>query len=65
MLNITNNNVKLAISKIGGPTKASNLLEVSNGVVHYWIREHRVPNIDLARKLAEISGMKLEELRPV
>lgn len=65
MLNISNNNVRLAVSKIGGPTKASNLLGVSNGVVHYWMREHRVPNIDLAKKLAEISGMKLEQVRPI
>jgi DNA-binding transcriptional regulator YdaS (Cro superfamily) len=65
MLIITNNDVKLAVSKAGGATKTSNLLGVSNGVVHVWIRERRVPNIDLARKLAEISGMKLEQVRPV
>ena len=60
-----NNNVKIAVAKLGGPTKASNLLGVSNGAVHAWTRNGTVPNIDQARKLAQLAGMKVEEVRPV
>ena len=59
------NPVKQAIHNIGGPTKASNLLGVSNATIHSWLNNGRVPNIDLAKKLATISGMKVEELRPM
>lgn len=60
-----NNNVKIAVAKLGGPTKASNLLGVSNGTVHAWIRNGTVSNIDHARNLARQAGMKVEEVRPV
>lgn len=59
------NNVKIAVNKLGGPTKASNLLGVSNGAVHAWMRNGTVSNIDHARNLSKLSGMKLEEVRPV
>lgn len=59
------NHVKIAVNKIGGPTKASNLLGVSNVSIHAWIKAYRVSNIDHARKLAKLAGMKLEEVRPV
>lgn len=66
MFNINEKNqVRLAVNKVGGVTKASNLLNLSNGAVHAWIRKRRVSNIDYARKLAELSGIKLEMLRPV
>lgn len=57
------NHVHKAISKVGGPTKASNHLGVSNGCVHKWIKAHRISNIDQARKLSELSGIELEKLR--
>ena len=57
--------VKKAVERVGGPTKTSNLLNVSNGAVHSWIKANRVFNIDHARKLAEVAGMKVEDLRPV
>jgi DNA-binding transcriptional regulator YiaG len=59
------NLVRLAINRAGGPTKISNLINVSNGTVHNWIKNQRVPNIDHARKLAEIAKMKIEQVRPV
>lgn len=59
------NPVRQAIYQIGGPTVVSNLLSISNGAVHAWIRNHRIRNINFARKIAELSGFKLEELRPV
>ncbi len=59
------NKVKLSINKIGGPTRASNQLGVSNGTIHSWIKAERIPNIDHAKKLAQLSDMNVEELRPV
>ena len=59
------NAVKQAIHNIGGPTKASNALGVSNATIHSWLNSGRVPNIDLAKALAVLSEMKVEELRPM
>ena len=59
------NPVKQAIHNVGGPTKASNALGVSNASIHSWINSGNVPNIDLAKKLATLSGMKVEDLRPM
>lgn len=59
------NPVKQAIHNIGGPTKASNLLGVSNATIHSWLNNGRVPNINLAKSLATLSGMKVEDLRPM
>ena len=59
------NAVTQAIHAIGGPTKASNALGVSNTSIHSWINNGTVPNIDLAKKLATLSGMKVEDLRPM
>jgi len=58
------NAVKKAVKIIGGVTKASNLLGVSNGAVHSWVKRGRVTNIDYAKKLAELSGLKVEQVRP-
>ena len=59
------NSVRLAVSRIGGVTKASNLLGVSNGAVHKWLKAERVPNIDKAKQLAQLSGIALEKVRSV
>jgi DNA-binding transcriptional regulator YdaS (Cro superfamily) len=61
---ITTNPIRSAIDRVGGPTKASNLLNVSNGAIHAWIKARRVTNIDLAKKLATLAGMDLQTLRP-
>lgn len=58
------NAVKVAVDRVGGPTKASVLLGVSNWTIHSWIRLQRISNIDHAKKLANMSGFKTEELRP-
>ena len=58
------NAVKIAVNRIGGVTKASNLLGVSNGAVHSWVKKRRVTNIDYASKLAELAKMRVEEIRP-
>ena len=59
------NAVTQAIHAVGGPTKASNALGVSNASIHSWINNGTVPNIDLAKQLATLSGMKVEDLRPM
>lgn len=59
------NFVRRAIMTIGGVTKTSNILGVSNGAVHSWIKRRKVVNIDYAKKLSELSKIPLEKLRPV
>ena len=61
---IQQNHVRIAVNRIGGPTKVSNLVGVSNGAVHAWIKARRIANIDFARKVAELAGMQVEEVRP-
>jgi len=62
---IQENFVGIAVAKVGGPTMTSNLLSVSNGAVHKWIKAQRVPNIHKAKQLAELSRISVEKLRPV
>lgn len=62
---IQENYVQRAVAKAGGPTMVSNLLSVSNGAIHKWINSQRIPNLDKAKKLAELSKVALEKLRPV
>ncbi len=58
------NNVKIAVQRVGGPTKVANLIGVSGTAVQAWIRKRVVKDIDKAKKLAELAGMKLQEIRP-
>ncbi len=65
-MNSTNNNyVRQAVDTIGGATITSNLLGVSNGCIHNWIKQGRVTNVYLARKLADLAGLPVEKVRPV
>ena len=57
------NHVRTAVDRVGGPTKASNLLGVSNNTINSWINNRYIPNIDYARRLADLSEMKVQELR--
>ena len=59
------NQVRRAIRKIGGPTKAACLLNVSGSCIHRWIANGYIPNIDHARKLATESGVSSDLLRRV
>lgn len=59
------NFVKNAILRIGGVTTTSNILGVSNGAVHSWIKNQRVTNITYAKRLSELSKIPLEKIRPV
>ena len=57
------NQVQIAIDRVGGPTKAAHELQVSNTTIHAWIREKRVPDINQAKKLEELSGISHTLLR--
>ncbi|GLT21347.1 hypothetical protein GCM10007933_07990 [Zoogloea oryzae] len=61
---IIRNPVRDAVERVGGPTKASNLLNVSNGTIHAWIKARRVADIDLAKRLAQFAKMDVQEIRP-
>jgi hypothetical protein len=63
MNNIEENDVKIAVDRAGGATRVSNLLMVSNNTVHTWIKRENIPNIDLAMKLAGLSGLRYSLLR--
>lgn len=59
------NKVSRAIQIVGGPTKAACLLNVSGSCIHRWIANDYIPNIDYARKLADVSGVPADQLRRV
>lgn len=59
------NQVRRAIRKIGGPTRAACLLNVSGSCIHRWIANNYIPNIDHAKKLASESGIPADQLRRV
>ena len=61
---LAENKVRIAVDRVGGPTKASALLGVSNWTVHSWMKTGRISNIDHAKALAKESGMAVTALRP-
>ncbi|WP_149137296.1 helix-turn-helix domain-containing protein [Cupriavidus campinensis] len=63
MFNRTQNTVRLAVDRIGGPTKASHATGVSNATIFNWINRQRVPDIDKARLLAKLANIEVNELR--
>ncbi|MDP2805375.1 MAG: hypothetical protein Q8O24_05480 [Gallionellaceae bacterium] len=63
MFCLPENPVRKAIALAGGPTFVSNQLSLSNGAIHAWIRKGRIASLDYARKVAEMSGVAVEQLR--
>jgi predicted site-specific integrase-resolvase len=63
MLYITEDHVRTAIDRVGGPTKAANLASVSNATIHNWLKAGRIPNIDKARVVAKAADMDVQLLR--
>ncbi|AJW45545.1 hypothetical protein TK49_13055 [Ralstonia mannitolilytica] len=57
------NHVRVAVDRVGGVTKASNLIGIANNTIHTWIKNRRIPNIDHATKLAKLSGIDVQQLR--
>ena len=60
---LTQNHVRTAVDRIGGPTKAAHIAAVSNATIHSWIKKHDISNIDKAKLMAKLSGMDLKQLR--
>ncbi|KXW58053.1 hypothetical protein FEMY_14040 [Ferrovum myxofaciens] len=61
----TNTNaVRAAVHRVGGATRASNMLGVSNASIYNWIKIGRIPNIELAQILANATRMNIDSLRP-
>ena len=59
------NYVKTAVNRAGGLTQTAIELRVSPVTIHDWIQKGRIPKLDQAKKLAKLTGMKVEDLRPV
>lgn len=56
--------VKQAIYNMGGASKVANKLLVSSSTVYKWTRQGRIPDLDLAEKVAAASGFPVALLRP-
>ena len=65
MFHLMQNYVKVAVDRLGGPTKAAIAMEVSGTTIHAWIKLQRIMNIDKARLMAKLSGLELSQLRRV
>jgi len=63
ILNSFTNYVRIAVDRVGGPTKAARLAGVSNATIHNWIKAQRIPNIDQAKLVTKESGMDVQNLR--
>lgn len=63
MFQLTKNHVKIAVDRLGGPTKAATAMAVSGTTIHDWIRRARIVDIEKATLMAKLSGMELQQLR--
>ncbi|CAG9195959.1 conserved hypothetical protein [Paraburkholderia caribensis] len=57
------NYVRTAVDRIGGPTRTATLVAVSNATIHSWIKNGRIPNIDKATLVAKSAAIDLRMLR--
>ncbi|WP_186070813.1 hypothetical protein [Burkholderia gladioli] len=57
------NYVRTAVDRIGGPTRTATMLSVSNATIHSWIKNDRIPNIEKARIVAKAAAMEVRMLR--
>jgi len=63
MIYLSQNHVRIAVDRIGGVTKAAHAMAVSNTAVHAWIKKQRISDIDKAKRMADLAGMELQQLR--
>ena len=61
--NFTENYVRIAVDRVGGPTKVSTMLGIATGTVHTWVKKRRIDNIDYATKVAKAAGLEVQQLR--
>ena len=65
MFHLMHNYVKVAVDRLGGPTKAAIAMEVSGTTIHAWIKLQRIVSLDKAKLMARLSGLELQQLRRV
>ncbi|GCB02630.1 CI repressor [Ralstonia sp. SET104] len=63
MIYIPQNYVKIAVERLGGPTKAAHAAGVSNASIHNWIKRRRIQNIDKANLVAKLAKLDVQDLR--
>lgn len=63
MFQITKNHVKIAVDRLGGPTKAATAMAVSGTAIHHWIKRARIVDIEKATLMATLSGLEVQQLR--
>lgn len=63
MFNNFSNHVKIAVDRLGGPTRAAHSAGVSNATIHAWIKKRRIPDIKKASAMAVASGIEVRLLR--
>jgi len=61
----TNQTIKQAIHNLGGVKTAANHLGMSRSAVSRWIRNGEIPNLHIAKRVADESGFNLASLRPI
>jgi hypothetical protein len=59
-----NEEIKKAIFNMGGPKIAGANLQVSTSTISKWIRNGIIPNLVIARRVADESGFDVASLRP-
>jgi DNA-binding transcriptional regulator YdaS (Cro superfamily) len=63
MFYIPQNHIQIAVTRLGGPTKAAHAMAVSNTTIHSWIKRQKIVDIDKAKLMAKLSGLELQQLR--
>jgi DNA-binding transcriptional regulator YdaS (Cro superfamily) len=63
MICMQQNFVKIAVDRLGGPTKSAHAMAVSNTTIHDWIKRARVVDIDKAKLMAKLSGLDVQQMR--
>lgn len=60
-----NQTIKQAIHNLGGLQIAADHLGMSRSAVSRWIRNGEIPNLHIAKRVADESGFNLASLRPI
>jgi DNA-binding transcriptional regulator YdaS (Cro superfamily) len=63
MIYLQQNYIKTAVDRLGGPTKSAHAMAVSNTTIHEWIKRGRIVDIDKAKRMAQLTGIELRQLR--
>jgi len=56
--------IQKAVFNMGGTKIAARELNVSTSCINKWMRNGVIPNLDIANKVAELSGFPVKALRP-